>query len=760
MKPPTPPPAPHHDAPGWLVPGPLVLRLMLVAALAVALSGTVSAWLVTRASGQEAMRRVVSQQTDEVEVVARLLASKIEQSQKVLRTVAAGITPALLESPSSLEWLLQQGLPAVQFFDAMQVIRDDGELRLNLRAGRLEKASSLDAAERDALRRTLVDGKPLVSELIAGRSGDTRVMFTMPLHREDGTVQGAVAGALRLQSQGLLPPSMALPARDDSRLIVFTRDGTILSHSDPARILGKVSDEAGLAPVYRRWLDQAQPVMGRASTQLEAEHIVSMAGMPLPQWIVARVSPSQSLLAPLQGAQRQAWWLAAASMLLCLLLMAALMGWMAQPLAQLTYRARQMLQRATQASGEGAGHALAWPRAGGEVGDLVRVFEGMARQGSLHQQYKSTLDGQFQAVLDSAPVGIVISRRGILEVVNRQAHLMLGYVQGELQGRPARLLYASDADHAQVGQRVQAEFAVHGVFDEDVCFMRKDSSPVWARVQGRAVQPDGGAQGGSTVWILEDITAAREARMERAWVRSHDALTQLYNRAAFDERLGLLLAERAARSVRGRRHRSETPENRGSLGSADKPRVDPWAPEVLPGETGLSGVAADAPSVVHAPWPRSEEAAGGEAGAGDGVVLFLDLDHFTVINDIAGHDAGDDVLRHVARLLESQVRQIGWAARLGGDEFAVVLPGCALARGQAVAEQLRASVQGWEPSYQGRSFTLGVSIGLVVLDASLQDVPSVLYAADMACYDAKRAGRNRVEMREVTASGRMALGPV
>ena len=704
MKPPAPPPEPHNEAPGWFVPGTLVLRLMLVAALAVVLSGSVSAWLVTRASGQEAMRRVVTQQTDEVEVVARLLASKIEQSQKVLRTVAAGITPSLLESPASLEWLLQQGLPAVQFFETMQVIRDDGELRVNLRAGRLEKASNLDAAERDALRRTLAEGKPLVSELIAGRSGDTRVMFTMPLHRENGSVQGVVAGALRLQSQGLLPPSMALPARDDSRLIVFTRDGTILSHSDSARILGKVSDEPGLAPVYRRWLEQAQPVMGRGSTQLEAEHIVSMAGMPLPQWIVARVSPSQALLAPLRGAQRQAWWLAAASMAMCVLLMVALMGWMAQPLAQLTHRARQMLRRATQTASNGTPQALAWPRAGGEVGDLVRVFEGMARQGSLHQQYKSTLDGQFQAVLDSAPVGIVISRRGILEVVNRQAYLMLGYSEGELQGRPARLLYASDADHASVGRRVQAEFAVHGVFDEDVCFMRKDSSPVWARVQGRAVQPDAGAQGGSTVWILEDITAAREARMERAWERTHDALTQLYNRAAFDERLGLLLAERSA-------------------------------------------------------WPRGQEAETGEAGLGDGVVLFLDLDHFTVINDIAGHDAGDDVLRHVARLLETQVRQIGWAARLGGDEFAVVLPGCALARGQAVAEQLRASVQDWEPSYQGRSFTLGVSIGLVVLDASLQDVASVLYAADMACYDAKRAGRNRVEMREVTPSGRMALGP-
>jgi len=164
---------------GIAVPGALVLRLMLVAALAVALSGAVAAWLVTRASGQEAMRRVVSQQTDEVEVVARLLASKIEQSQKVLRTVAAGITPAVLESPSSLEWLLQQGLPAVQFFDTMQVARDNGELRLNLRAGQIEKAADLDPAERDALRRTLVDGKPLVSELIAGRRGEARIGATL-----------------------------------------------------------------------------------------------------------------------------------------------------------------------------------------------------------------------------------------------------------------------------------------------------------------------------------------------------------------------------------------------------------------------------------------------------------------------------------------------------------------------------------------------------------------------------------------------------
>ncbi|MBN9341583.1 MAG: GGDEF domain-containing protein, partial [Comamonadaceae bacterium] len=106
----------------------------------------------------------------------------------------------------------------------------------------------------------------------------------------------------------------------------------------------------------------------------------------------------------------------------------------------------------------------------------------------------------------------------------------------------------------------------------------------------------------------------------------------------------------------------------------------------------------------------------------------------------------------VARRIETQVRQIGWAARLGGDEFAVVLPGCTRARGLAVAEQLRAALQDWEPAYQGRSFTLGASIGLVTLDARLAGVAEVLHAADMACYAAKRAGRNQVVEHPETAA--------
>jgi len=80
------------------MPGPWVLRMILVAVCAMVLAGAGAAWHVSQVSGQEAMRRVVAQQTDEVEVIARLLASKMEHSQKVLRTMAAGVTPRMQDS--------------------------------------------------------------------------------------------------------------------------------------------------------------------------------------------------------------------------------------------------------------------------------------------------------------------------------------------------------------------------------------------------------------------------------------------------------------------------------------------------------------------------------------------------------------------------------------------------------------------------------------------------------------------------------------
>ena len=685
-------PEPEESAASGWYPGPLVRKLLLVALGAIVLSGALAAWWVSHAMREEAMDRLVSQQNDEVELVARLLASKIEQSQKVLSTVAEGITPEILDSPASLGWLLQQGLPAVRFFDAIQVARKDGTLSVNLRYGRLTKASDLDPVERDYLVRTLVNGKPLVSGLIGSTAADARVMFTMPLLRGEGRVIGVVSGVLRLQSQGLLPHSLALPARSDSRLVVFTRDGVILSHPLLERVLGQVSDEPGLAQAYARWRSAAQVFNGGTFTQAQADHVVSLAGVPMPQWGVVRVREAQTMLAPLQQARRRALEQVVVATAGVCLLATLLVLWLTRPLTLLRLRARAVLE-ADADEHHGAASAtgdVAWPRSSGEVDDVVRVCTRLLETRRKSQRGADTLVRQLQAVLEHVPLGVAVARAEQVEVVSQQVCRLLGYTPQELQGRNLIDLLAPDEGGDDMARQVHEAFAAHGAFDGELPLRRKDGGVLWGRVQGQLVQP--AEPGRGVVWTVQDCTAEREARAQQAWEGSHDALTQLLNPAEFERRLQVLLADRAQRRAQP-----------GAL-----------APE-------------------------------------QGVLLFMDVDHFTVVNDLAGRAVAEDVLRRLARLLEAEVQRSGWAARLGGDEFAVLLPASNLANGQAVAERLRAAVQAWEPAYQGRSFTLGLSIGLVPLVPGLRDAAAVLRAADMACYDAQCAGRNRVHLGEARA---------
>lgn len=124
--------------------------------------------------------------------------------------------------------------------------------------------------------------------------------------------------------------------------------------------------------------------------------------------------------------------------------------------------------------------------------------------------------------------------------------------------------------------------------------------------------------------------------------------------------------------------------------------------------------------------------------------MFIDLDRFKHVNDTGGHVAGDTLLRSVANTLAGQVRQADTAARLGGDEFAVLLLGCPLARAIEVGEKLRAAVEAYRLVWEGRSYGVGASIGLVAVDDSFEDAAAVLSAADSACYAAKAKGRNSV----------------
>ncbi len=126
------------------------------------------------------------------------------------------------------------------------------------------------------------------------------------------------------------------------------------------------------------------------------------------------------------------------------------------------------------------------------------------------------------------------------------------------------------------------------------------------------------------------------------------------------------------------------------------------------------------------------------------VLCYLDLDQFKIVNDSCGHSAGDALLGQMGALLKGKIRWRDTLARLGGDEFGLLLESCSLDEAMRTAESLREAIREHRFTWDDRSFSLGVSIGVVPINAETEDVASLLSAADSACQAAKEAGRNRI----------------
>ena len=130
---------------------------------------------------------------------------------------------------------------------------------------------------------------------------------------------------------------------------------------------------------------------------------------------------------------------------------------------------------------------------------------------------------------------------------------------------------------------------------------------------------------------------------------------------------------------------------------------------------------------------------------GEHSLMFLDLDQFKVVNDTCGHAAGDALLRQTSDALQSRLQRCDLLARLGGDEFGVLLQHRDGADPLEIAESLRLGVEQLRFVWNGRSFNISVSIGLVHIEQA-NTAEEIMRAADIACYTAKQRGRNQVQM--------------
>lgn len=134
------------------------------------------------------------------------------------------------------------------------------------------------------------------------------------------------------------------------------------------------------------------------------------------------------------------------------------------------------------------------------------------------------------------------------------------------------------------------------------------------------------------------------------------------------------------------------------------------------------------------------------------VLCYLDLDQFKIINDTCGHIAGDELLRQIAALLEGQMRSRDTLARLGGDEFAVLMEHCPIDNAARFAEKLREMIEGFQFHWRSQRFSLGVSIGVVPISVG-HSIADTLNLADLACYTAKKEGRNRIHVHHADVIG-------
>lgn len=296
---------------------------------------------------------------------------------------------------------------------------------------------------------------------------------------------------------------------------------------------------------------------------------------------------------------------------------------------------------------------------------------------------------------------------------------MLGYDDGELDGDPDRwLTMIHPDDRAAVETADRAHLAGETQFFEAEFRMRhKDGHWIWILDRGKAIERDGSGRLVRAIGSLTDITQRKQAE-ERLIVSAAMLADE-------KERLRVTL-----QSIGDAVICTDFTDAR----ALQRQLAHAAAHDAL---TGL----ANRSSFIDAMEDLVEESRDGGA---EHQFMFIDLDHFKLVNDSGGHAAGDDLLKEVANAIRSALGPDDLVARLGGDEFAVVVKSGSAADAQAVAGSIIDAIRALGFNWNGQSHSIGASIGLTPVGANCGEVDEIIARADAACYAAKAAGRGCV----------------
>ena len=506
----------------------LKFRIVAIVVATGVLSAVGTANLIVGVMQDDRLHALLASDREDRERTADLLAGKLETIKLALVETARTAPPHVWRDRHTAEQFLLGQKALGTLFDVLLANRPDGSgLARIVRGEAQDEMPSL--ADRDYFQRALRDDQTVVSDALKGKViGAPVVVIATPVSDGTGRHVGVLAGVLRLQSTTLFAGVGVRPRAEGVVDLVIDRRGRMLSHPRADRLLGAASDEPGLRDVMRAWLDSGSPIDLDGRAVLSQGHLVSMAGIALSDWIHVRVTPEAVAMLPMETARSEMFKAAAGAGLLAAVLSGALAWLLVRPISRLRARAERMLEGDSADAGD-------WPEHDGELGAMARAFRELLQQRERREARMNDLLLQLEAVMDNAEVGIALTRNGRFEMVSRGLCRMVHAERDQIVGQSTRLLYASDEAYAELSARASPVFLEHGVFEGEQQMMRRDGELFWARMRGRALQPGDRSRG--TIWVLDDITQARQQREQLAWAAHHDALTGVANRAQFERAL-------------------------------------------------------------------------------------------------------------------------------------------------------------------------------------------------------------------------------
>lgn len=293
------------------------------------------------------------------------------------------------------------------------------------------------------------------------------------------------------------------------------------------------------------------------------------------------------------------------------------------------------------------------------------------------KHYEFELKKLSQAIKQSPSAVIITDATGRIEYVNPVFEQMTGHCFEDVIDRKTDFLNAPDSNNDNFRDMYKT-VAEEGLWRGELRSIKKDGSIYWSRVSISGIR-DENNKFSHYISIQEDVSSEYKLKQKLTYQATHDSLTGLENRDAFETRIKQALSDSRITNS------------------------------------------------IHA-------------------MCYLDLDKFKLVNDTCGHAAGDELLRQLAITLRDKLRSRDVLARIGGDEFAVLMEHCSIENAEKVAIMLRDSIREFRFGWDDKSFNIGVSIGLVLLNSETTDYAEALKHADTACYAAKNRGGNRIHI--------------